>query len=143
MKIRPVACFGLVVAVLAAGVPLLFAHHGSAAYDMTKEVVLKQAMVTKVLWANPHTLLMFDVKDDQGNVQHWAGETGSLNSLYLAGWTRNSVAPGDMITVYIYRAKASAKVGIVTKVVLADGSALYGPFGRQQVDGQFVAPSKK
>jgi len=69
MKIRPVACFALVVAVLAAGIPL-FAHHGSAAYDMTKEVVLKQAMVTKVLWANPHTLLTFDVKDDKGNVEH-------------------------------------------------------------------------
>jgi hypothetical protein len=143
MKIRRVTRFALVVAFLAAGIPL-FAHHGNAAYDMTKEIVLKQATVTKVFWANPHVLLQFDMKDDKGDVEHWAGETGSPNALYLAGWTRNSVTPGDMITVYLYKAKVvSAKVGILTKIVLADGSALYGPFGRQQVDGEFVAPSKK
>jgi len=143
MKTRLLVHFVLLVAVLAAGMPVS-AHHGNAAYDMTKEVVLKQAMVTRVLWANPHVLLQFDVKDDKGVVEHWAGETGSLNALYLAGWSRSSVTPGDMITVYLYKAKvASAKVGILTKVVLSDGSTLYGPFGRQQVDGQFVAPSKK
>ena len=137
------AYFVLVVSVLAASIPMS-AHHGNAAYDMTKEVVLKQATVTKVLWANPHVLLQFDVKDDQGNVEHWAGETGSLNAQYLAGWTRTSVTPGDVITVYLYKAKAaSAKVGILTKIVLADGSTLYGSFGRQQVDGQFVPPAKR
>jgi len=142
MKTRLLVHFVLLVAVLAAGMPVS-AHHGNAAYDMTKEVVLKQALVTKVLWANPHVLLQFDVKGDKGDVEHWAGETGSPNALYLAGWSRNSVTPGDMITVYVYKAKvASAKVGILTKVVLSDGSTLYGPFGRQQVDGQFVAPSK-
>ena len=50
------------------------AHHGAAAYDDSKEVVLKNAAVTKYTWANPHTIIEADVKDDKGNVVHWVGE---------------------------------------------------------------------
>ena len=32
----------------------VFAHHGSAAYDMTKLVTVK-ATVTSLIWTNPHT----------------------------------------------------------------------------------------
>src|SRR5215831_7566745 len=44
----------LVVLFLACGPA--FAHHGAAAYG-DKIVVLKEATVTKFIWANPHTIL--------------------------------------------------------------------------------------
>jgi len=54
--------FVLTVGLALACVPLL-AHHGSTAYETTKVLTFKDAMVTKVLWANPHVIIVFDVKD--------------------------------------------------------------------------------
>lgn len=61
--------FGLDCGFLMVGAPL-FAHHGNAAYDTNKAVVFKGATVTNFVWANPHCIVMFDVKDDKGNVGH-------------------------------------------------------------------------
>ena len=101
----------------------MFAHHGATSYA-NNIVVLKEATVTKLVWANPHTIVLFDVKDDKGNVLHWAGEAGSPSAVSLLGWTKNSLQPGDVITVYIYPAKSGSPVGRLNKVVLADGKTL-------------------
>jgi Family of unknown function (DUF6152) len=122
MRRRTLSSFVL-FASLVASIPL-FAHHGNAAYETSKAVVLKNATVTKFVWGNPHTFLMFDVKDDKGNIVHWAGEAGSPSSLGLIGWTKDSVQPGDVITVYIYQSKTGRPVGRLNRIVLADGTAL-------------------
>jgi len=101
----------------------MFAHHGATSYA-NNIVVLKEATVTKLVWANPHTIVLFDVKDDKGNVSHWAGEAGSPSAVSLLGWTKNSLQPGDIITVYIYPAKSGNPVGRLNKVVFADGKTL-------------------
>jgi len=122
MKCTRLQFFTLLVGLLLASVPLL-AHHGAAAYA-DKIVVLKDATVTKFVWANPHTILQFDAKDDKGEAVHWAGEAGSPSAIGLLGWNRNSVQPGDVITVYIYPAKSGNPVGRLNKVVFADGKTL-------------------
>ena len=119
--------FGMVVALLAGLLAVsgtMFAHHGNIAYDTSKPVVLKNATVTKFVWANPHSFIMFDVKDDSGTVVHWAGEAGSPSALGLLGWKASSIGPGDQITVYIYKSKTGHPVGRLNKIVLADGSEL-------------------
>jgi hypothetical protein len=114
----------LVVGLLLVCAPL-FAHHGSVAYDTTKPVILKDATVTNFAWANPHSFIQFDVKDDKGNVAHWAGECGSPSALSQLGWVRNSVQAGDVITVYIYQSKTGNPVGRLNKIVLASGKELH------------------
>jgi hypothetical protein len=101
----------------------VFAHHGNAAYDGSV-VELKNATVTKLSWANPHTIVEFDVKDDKGQPVHWAAELGSPSALGLLGWTKTSLSPGDVITVYVHQAKTKNPVGRIDHVVLADGSVL-------------------
>lgn len=122
MKGKLLMSSAFLIAVLAACGPM-FAHHGSAAYS-DKVAVLKQATVTKFQWGNPHSIVMFDVKDDQGDVAHWAAEAGSPSALSLIGWSKSSIAPGDQITVYLYQAKSGAPVGRLNKIVLADGTTL-------------------
>jgi Family of unknown function (DUF6152) len=121
VKAKFLIVFVLVVGVLIVSGPL-FAHHGNVAYDMSKMVVLKNATVTKFFWANPHNILTFDVKGENGNVVHWSGETGSPAALGPFGWTRDVVKPGDVITVYIFASKAGTPVGIVNKIVFPDGT---------------------
>jgi hypothetical protein len=101
----------------------VFAHHGASAYDMTKPVVVK-GTIKEFVWANPHCLIEFDVQDDKGGSVHWAGEVGSPSALGNQGWNRNSLRPGDAVTVYIFQAKTGAPVGRIGKVVLPDGKFL-------------------
>jgi hypothetical protein len=113
---------GLAGVACLASVPL-FAHHGAAAYS-NKMTVLKDATVTRFVWANPHTILLFDVKDENGNVTHWAGEAGSPSAVGLLGWTKNSVQAGDVITVYIFPSKSGSPVGRLNRIMFADGRVL-------------------
>ena len=94
----------------------MFAHHGNAAYDETKEVTLK-GTVTEFEWANPHTQIYFDVKDTKGNVVHWGCETLSPGKLIRAGWSKNAVKPGDQITITLVAAKNGAPVGFLHKLM--------------------------
>jgi uncharacterized protein DUF6152 len=106
-----------------ASVPVL-AHHGNAAYadDITE---FKQATVTKFAWANPHALISFDAKDAKGAVVHIVVETAAPQALRLIGWSKDSVAPGDVITVRMYLAKNGNPAGRLQKIILADGSELH------------------
>ena len=122
MKCKLLIPLLFVVGLLAVGCPL-FAHHGSAAFGR-QVVILKQATVVRFRWANPHTLVLFDVRDDDGNVVHWAGETGSAASIQPLGWTKNTLQPGDAITVYLYPHKFDKAFGRIAKIILADGKTL-------------------
>jgi hypothetical protein len=100
-----------------------FAHHGLAAYDMSKAVTIKGS-VTECLFANPHSAIYLDVKDDNGNVEKWMVEADSPNNLARAGWTRNSIKPGDQIAVVGNRAKDGSKLLRLQKIIFADGREL-------------------
>jgi hypothetical protein len=123
VKTKVLMMVGLFAGLAAIDGPL-FAHHGAAAYDMSKPVVLKDATVTEFLWINPHPLIKADYKDAQGNVQHWTMEMGSTMSAGLIGWTRTTLAYGDKVTLYVWQAKTRAPVGRFNKVVFADGSTM-------------------
>ena len=101
-----------------------FAHHGAAAFDMSKPVVLKNATVTEFLWINPHPLIKADFKDEKGEIQHWTMEMGSTVSAQLLGWTRTSLASGDVVTLYVWQAKTKVPVGRFNKVEFSDGTTM-------------------
>ena len=100
-----------------------FAHHGNAAYD-GMVTVLKDATVTKVVWANPHTIVLFDMKDEKSELVHWTAELGSPSALTNVGWSKASLQPGDVVTIYINQAKTKNPVGRIQRIVLADGTTL-------------------
>ena len=118
----------LMMVVLFAGLAAIdspsFAHHGNAAFDLAKPVVLKGAVVTEFIWINPHPLIKADYKDEKGNVQHWTMEMGSTVSAQLIGWTRTTVAPGDVVTLYVWQAKTGVHAGRFNKVDFADGTTM-------------------
>ena len=118
----------LIIAVLVAGFAAIdspsFAHHGGAAFDMSAPVVLKNAVITEFVWINPHPLIKADYKDDKGNVQQWTMELGSTVSAQLIGWTRTTLQPGDVVTLYVWQAKTGVTVGRFNKVDFADGTTM-------------------
>ena len=115
--------FVVVMGLLTASRPVQ-AHHGTSAYaeGITQ---LRQVTVTKFLWGNPHSLIDFDAKSPDGKVVHWVCETAAPQALRLIGWSKASLQPGDVITIYMYAAKNGNPVGRLQKIVLADGSELH------------------
>jgi Family of unknown function (DUF6152) len=105
----------------------VWAHHGNSAYDEEHWITLT-GTVTEFVWSNPHTQIFMDVKDDKGNVVHWAIESQSPGIMRRNNWTRASLKPGDQITITLAPAKNGAPVGFsgnkLGKVVFADGHEL-------------------
>jgi hypothetical protein len=110
--------------------PPLPAHHSFAAeYDDTKPIVLTGS-VTKLEWMNPHARFYVDVKDASGKVTNWEFELANLNALIRRGWTRNSLKPGDIITVDGYLAKDGAPLVNAKSVTLSDGKKVFAGSSR-------------
>ena len=116
------------VIVLAVGVVMsvpLFAHHGSAAFDNTKTVIVK-GTVTRFVYSNPHLLVTVDVTGENGEVVRWVVETQSPNVMFPAGYRRDSFEPGDQVTVTVTPVKNGRPSGRMREVVLANGTTLGG-----------------
>ena len=101
----------------------VMAHHASAAYA-DKPMEFKNVTITKFSWINPHSLIYFDAKDANGNVVNWTCETAAPQALRLIGWAKESVAPGDVVSITLYPAKNGNRAGRLNKMVLADGTVL-------------------
>ena len=93
------------------------AHHGSAIYDETKAVVVK-GVVTDWLWANPHCLLEFDVKDDKGGSVHWTAEVSNPPDMIARGWSRKMFKAGDEVNLWMIAAKNGEPVGRIARAAI-------------------------
>jgi Family of unknown function (DUF6152) len=115
--------FAAVLVLLIVSLPE-YAHHGASMFDMVRLVTVK-GTVTSFEWINPHSMIYADVKDDKGNVQKWAIETrGGPNALTRAGWSKETLKPGDDVTFVGHPAKNGTNNMRLVKVVLADGKEL-------------------
>jgi hypothetical protein len=133
MKTRFLALFALAAGLLAVSAPL-FAHHGASAYDSKKLTTLK-GTVTDYQFMNPHTELVFDVKDaTTGKVEKWTAEAASLVTMSRFGWTKSMFKPGDQITVSGNRAKNGSYTMRLSKVVLPNGKEYVVQRGEDYAD---------
>jgi hypothetical protein len=88
----------------------LIAHHGNAAYDTSKTVVVK-GTVADYIWANPHVFLKVDAKDDTGSMQHWLIEAQNPVAQANSGWSRTTFKAGDEVTVDVTPTKNGQPIG--------------------------------
>src|SRR5687767_8029810 len=98
-RIASIVCGGVVAAAMAGSA---LAHHGSGvSYDVdVAKLVTMSGTVTEWVWRNPHSFIMYDVKDASGKVVKWTAETSSIQSMQGEhGWSRTTLKSGDVITV--------------------------------------------
>lgn len=129
---RKFTVFVVGLSVLAAAIPALAHHSFAAEFDANKPVNMT-GTVTKVEWMNPHVWFYIDVKDASGKVNNWGFEMGSPNGLMRAGWTRNSMKLGDVVTVEGSQAKDGSNHVNARSVVLASsGQKLFAASSQNQ-----------
>ena len=113
------------VAIVSAAVGLLFlslpsfSHHGSnIVYDLNQTIII-EGTVTDFQFVNPHTLIFFDVTADDGTVVGWLG--GLPSSIGLGrneGWNRDTIKPGDEISITGAPARGDAPSVWVEQVII-------------------------
>jgi hypothetical protein len=119
-KLALIAGFGLIVSVS----PLAAHHSFEAEYDFNKTVKLT-GTVTKVEWLNPHARFYIDVMDDNGKVTNWNLELGPIVILVRQGWRKDSLKPGDQVTVEGFLAKDGNALANARRVTLPDGRRVF------------------
>ena len=100
------------------------AHHGEVNYDTEKFVSVK-GTVTNFQFINPHVQIFLDAKNDKGEIEKWSAEARSPAMLVRVGdWDKNTIKPGDVITMIGFQARNGTKVLRLKKIVLAGGREL-------------------
>ena len=124
MRRWPVVVLAVVVVMLGLSIRVpMFAHHGSAAFDTGKTLTLK-GTVREWLYSNPHCLLRLEVTDADGKVAMWIAEGQAPNTIFPAGYRKDSFKPGDQVTVTVEPAKENQPLGRILESVLANGKTL-------------------
>lgn len=103
------------------------AHHSFAAFDPNKEAILR-GTISGYRFLNPHTYLMVDVMQPDGQSVTWRIETETRNDLYRNGWREDSLRLGDVVAVHINPPKNPAQAfGRLISVEKSDGTVLATP----------------
>ena len=101
----------------------VWAHHSHANYD-TDAFTTVSGTITEVVWTNPHVWIYMEVVNGQGRPQMWAMEGGSVTSLMRGGWQRNSIKPGDKISVRCNRLRDGSEGCLLGFVTNINGTAM-------------------
>ncbi len=127
--VRTAVVFVVGAVLFFASAPLVAHHSISAEFDQNRPVTFT-GTVKQVDWMNPHIYTHVEVKNPDGTVVVYKVEGGPPNSLFRQGWRRDSVKPGDVVTVSGVRAKieTSMNIGLAT-ITTSDGRRIFGGGG--------------
>lgn len=109
------------VGLLAAALPAVAHHSFAAEYDKEKPVKITGS-ITRFDLSNPHSWLYLDVQSADGKVANWACETAAAGVLYRRGFRKDSVKPGNVVTIEGFQAKDSSNTCNAQKMTMPDGS---------------------
>lgn len=125
MPVRVIAVLCSTAFALLAAAPA-FSHHSFAMYDLTKRTTLK-GVVKVFKFTNPHTWIHLEVIEN-GKPVLYELEGQQVRLMARAGFKRNSLKPGDQITVVMNPLRDGSKGGHYLQVTLPDGKVIGGRF---------------
>lgn len=99
------------------------AHHSSAMFDHDKQITAT-GVVRTWQFSNPHATLWIYINDAQGKPALWGIEAPGPNQLLRSGWDKDTVKPGDKVTVVLNPLRDGRDGGSLVKVTLTDGRTL-------------------
>ncbi len=114
----------VIAGITVARVPSAGAHHSQSEFDF-KQIVTVQGEVTQLDWRSPHARIHVDVVNAKGETEHWDFELPSPTTLMRRGWKRDSLKPGDRVTVDAARARNFPTIGYAQSIKDAAGKAMF------------------
>jgi hypothetical protein len=103
---------------------LASAHHSNVIFDMDSTITL-QATVTRYDWRNPHVYLYVTTQNNLGEHVEWQIEADPTPIMVRSGWSRDTLAAGDRITVRVHPDKTQPEGhGLLVSLLQGDGELL-------------------
>lgn len=96
------------------------AHHSYAMFDKEKEIN-SNVVVRTWEFTSPHATLWVYINDATGKPRLWGLEAPGPSALVRNGWDKDTVKPGDKVTVSINPLRDGRNGGSLVRLVLADG----------------------
>lgn len=124
MKRHPLFAATLAAFALAGGAA--HAHHSFAVHYDGNKTVTKKGVVKEFRFTNPHGILMLDVTNDAGKVEHWTVETTAPVYMRRFGWTKDMIKPGDTVVVEGYASRDGSHLMRIRAVKRPDGTPIGG-----------------
>ena len=104
---------------LLGGVTALAHHSQSGEFDRNKQIEFS-GTVKAIEWTNPHGYVQIDA-----NGTIYRAEIQAPNGLYRAGWRKDSVKPGTIVTFKGSRSRDAASKNVSGQITLPDGKVAY------------------
>jgi hypothetical protein len=101
------------------------AHHSYSMFDRGKTDTVS-GVVKSLDLVNPHGWLQVEAAGPQGAVVEWSLELGGPGQMERAGWTPQSVRPGDKVTARLHPLRDGSHGGQLVSVILPGGQTLLG-----------------
>ena len=105
------------------------AHHSAALFYKLDDRITVSGTVTEFRFANPHAILKFEVEGEDGEAQQWTAETTSPSILRRRGWSQQSFAPGEKVTIEGMPSVDGSYLMRITRAFREDGSEIGVPLG--------------
>lgn len=114
------------IGVAASGVSVAANAHHSFSAEFSRDLPVEvTGEVTRVEWTNPHARFYVEAEGEDGELVEWDFELTTPNILMRRGWSRDSLQPGDSVTVSGWRARNDPHVANAGSVVLDSGEELF------------------
>ena len=99
-------------------------HHSNVIFDLESTITL-QATVTRYEWRNPHAYIYVAVDNADGESVEWQIEADPTPIMVRSGWTRDTLAPGDEVTIRAHPDRTQPEGhGLLVSLLKSDGELL-------------------
>jgi len=121
------------------------AHHSDAGIDM-ESIVAFEGVVTDFVWRNPHVYVLVDRDGGDGEAVEWELQMGPVNVISRRGWRRDTLQPGDRVSVRAHAALSGRTYGIIDSIdkdgglqLAAAAGAAPAPATTTTLEGRWIA----
>ena len=88
----------------------VLAHHSFTMFDSEHPVEL-QGTLREFKFVSPHTSIFLSVQNPDGSTTDWNLEGANSGTLIRAGWSRQTIKPGDELIMTILPLRSGAPAG--------------------------------
>ena len=114
------SAWGLVTALC---VTPVVAHHSNAGLDMDSLIPI-EGIVTEFSWRNPHVYFIVESTNSAGEVIEWDIQMASTITVSRMGWTRDSLAIGDRVSLMAHAAADGRPYALLDSIEKQGGVVL-------------------
>jgi len=114
-------------------------HHSDAGLDLDALVTV-EGTVTEFSWRNPHVYFTVETTDERGEQMEWTVQMASVATVSRMGWTSDSLAVGDRVSVGAYPASDGRPYAKFLSIEKSDGVALPTSFDSDTGEVLLAAP---